>query len=97
MAKVKHVERTYVKSEFRPLPKVNGVDRAPSRVVAVRRHDRLEGNGRGGPLAKVGGESPGPPLPHVLRLSRWLVHTSNMADGSTLREANQTGVLAADS
>ncbi len=44
MAKVKHVERTYVKSEFRPLPKVNGVDRAPSRDVAVRRHDRLEGN-----------------------------------------------------
>ena len=41
MAKVKHVERTYVKSEFRPLSKVNGVDRAA--FPATWRYDATTG------------------------------------------------------
>jgi hypothetical protein len=56
---------------------------------------RPENRGCGGPLAKVGGEPPGPLPPHLLRLIRWLLYTSNMAESSTLRVANQTAVLAA--
>ena len=34
-----------VKSEFRPLPEVDRLDHANPHVVAVRCHDRLEGDG----------------------------------------------------
>jgi hypothetical protein len=77
-------------------PCARAVDTAGNSDWSRESPGRSESRGFGGPLAKVGGEPPGPPLPRLLRLIRWLVHTSNMADGSTLREANQTEVLADD-